>query len=215
MVAQMDRRELDATLGTEHHFAYPSEGLVRCGHWWKLRTCYQYGMRPLLQPVAPSIDDPIELLRACHDKVRRFAGLALRLRDHLAAKGADDQAQEAAKSILRYFDMAAPLHHEDEDLDLFPALRALGDAVLTASIDELEAEHDSLGHLWRALRPWLTATATGQACETPVEVDEFATAYPRHAGREEAEIYPAAAGLSASQLRQISDAMVRRRTPAD
>lgn len=170
-------------------------------------------MRPLLQPVAPSIDDPIELLQACHDKVRRFAGLTLRLRAHLAAQGPDEQAQEAARSILRYFDLAAPLHHEDEDVDLFPALRTLGQAELDASIDALQAQHDSLGHLWQALRPWLNATVAGKACAAPAEVDDFAVSYPAHAAREEAEIYPAAAQLSAIQLRQISDAMVRRRMP--
>lgn len=170
-------------------------------------------MRPLLQPVAPSIDDPIELLQACHDKVRRFAGLTLRLRAHVAERGPDAQAQEAARSILRYFDMAAPLHHDDEDRDLFPALRSLAQPELTNCIDELQAQHESLGHLWQALRPWLSATAEGQACPPPAEVDEFAVAYPAHAAREEAEIYPAAAQLSAAQLRQISDAMVRRRTP--
>ena len=169
-------------------------------------------MRPLLQPVAPSIDDPIELLQACHDKVRRFAGLTLRLRAHLAERGPDDQAQEAARSILRYFDMAAPLHHDDEDLDLFPALRALGQPALTAHICELQAQHESLGLLWQALRPWLNATAAGQACEPPSEVDEFAMVYTAHAAREEAEVYPAATQLSSAQLRLISDAMVRRRT---
>ena len=170
-------------------------------------------MRPLLQPVAPSIDDPIELLQACHDKVRRFAGLTLRLRAHVAERGPDAQAQEAARSILRYFDMAAPLHHDDEDRDLFPALRSLAQPELTNCIDELQAQHESLGHLWHALRPWLNATAEGQACPPPAEVDEFAAAYPAHAAREEAEIYPAAAQVSAAQLRQLSDAMVRRRTP--
>ena len=168
--------------------------------------------RPLLQPVAPTIANPIELLQACHDKVRRFAGLTLRLRTHLAEHGPDAQAQEAATSILRYFDMAAPLHHDDEDLDLFPALRALGQADLNASISELEAQHEPLGQLWQALRPWLTATAAGQPCEVPSEADDFAVAYPAHAAREETEIYPAAAHLSAAQLRHISDAMVKRRT---
>lgn len=170
-------------------------------------------MRPLLQPVAPSIDDPIELLQACHDKVRRFAGLALRLRAHLTERGPDEQAQDAARSILRYFDVAAPLHHDDEDCDLFPALRTLNQPELTKRIGELEAEHESLGQLWQAVRPWLTATAQGQACTPPVEIDQFALTYPAHAAREEAEIYPAAAQLSAAQRRQISDAMVRRRTP--
>lgn len=169
-------------------------------------------MRPLLQPVAPSIDDPIELLQACHDKVRRFAGLTLRLRTHLAERGADAQAQEAARSILRYFDMAAPLHHDDEDLDLFPALKSLMQPSLTACIDEVASEHVTLGHLWQALRPWLLATAAGQSYAAPEEVDDFAHSYPAHAQREESQIYPAAAQLSAEQLQTISAAMVARRT---
>ena len=176
------------------------------------QTCYQCDMRLPLQPVAPSIDDPIELLQACHDKVRRFAGLTVRLRAHLADRGADDQAQEAAKSILRYFDLAAPLHHEDEDMDLFPALRALGHTDLNARIDELQAQHDSLGRLWQALRPWLMAVSAGQTHEIPAEADDFAIAYPTHAAREESEIYPAASQLSAATVQRISEAMVRRRT---
>lgn len=169
-------------------------------------------MRPLLQPVAPSIDDPIELLQACHDKVRRFAGLTLRLRAHLAERGPDDQAQEAARSILRYFDMAAPLHHDDEDLDLFPALKSLMQPSLSACIDEVASEHDTLGHMWQALRPWLLATAAGQRYAAPEEIDDFARSYPAHAQREEDHIYPAATQLSAEQLQTISAAMVARRT---
>lgn len=169
-------------------------------------------LRPLLQPVAPSIDDPMELLRACHDKVRRFAGLTLRLREHLSRSGPDAQAQEAAQSILRYFDIAAPLHHQDEDENLFPALKSLMQPPLTACIDEVAAEHDSLGHLWQALQPWLRATAAGQPREAPAEIDDFARCYPAHAQREEDQIYPAAAQLSAEQRQAISVAMVARRT---
>ena len=169
-------------------------------------------MRPPLQPVAPSIDDPIELLQACHDKVRHFAALSLRLRNHLAKQGIDTQAQEAATSILRYFDLAAPLHHDDEEQDLFPALRTLGSAKLCARIDQVESEHEDLNRLWQVVRPWLHAIASGHACDAPTEVEIFATSYPAHADREEADIYPAAAALQAIQVKLISEAMVMRRT---
>ena len=179
-------------------------------------------MKPLLQPVAPSIDDPLELLRACHDKVRRFATLALKLRSHLdglvhpvsGEHHVDAQAQEAAQSILRYFEMAAPLHHDDEDLNLFPALRALGQSRLTQAIDSLEAEHHSLGHLWQAVTPWLRAVAAGQVHAPPDELATFAHRYIAHAQREEDEVYPAADQLSAQTLTEISAAMVARRTRA-
>lgn len=162
--------------------------------------------------MAPRIDDPIELLLACHDKVRRFATLALKLRDHLTQVGPDPQAQEAAQSILRYFEMAAPLHHQDEELDLFPALRTLKQSALTASIDTLDAEHAELGALWGALQPWLRDTVAGRPTGTPPEVDDFARRYTAHAQREEVEVYPSAAQLTPEQVQRISAAMVARRT---
>lgn len=176
--------------------------------------------RTLLQPVAPAIDDPMALLLACHDKVRRFAHLSLRLRDHLAQRAdrhppadqVDAQAREAAQSILRYFEIAAPLHHEDEDRDLYPALRALQDPDLTARVDAVEAEHTELGQLWQAVAPWLRATTNGEALPPPPELDRFATRYPAHAQREEDEVYPAASRLSSQTLQTISAAMVARRT---
>lgn len=169
-------------------------------------------MRPLLQPVAPRIDDPIELLLACHEKVRRFAGLTVKLRDHLASKGPDSQAQEAAQSILRYFNIAAPLHHDDEEQDLFPALRQLGHKGLNVSMAELEAEHTELAMLWQSLAPWLEATSHGTPHAPPATVDVFALRYPAHAQREEDEVYPFASQLAPTQIRQISAAMVARRT---
>jgi len=169
-------------------------------------------MRPTLQPVAPSIDDPIELLMACHDKVRRFAGLALRLRGHLAAKGPDKQAQEAAQSILRYFNIAAPLHHDDEEVDLFPALRQLAIGELDQHVAQLEAEHTELAVLWQSLQAWLRATAEGHPHPAPDTVEAFAHRYQAHAQREEDLVYPFAARLTATQIGGISAAMVARRT---
>lgn len=149
---------------------------------------------------------------ACHDKVRRFAGLALRLRDHLAAKGPDQQAQEAAQSILRYFNIAAPLHHDDEEMDLFPALRQLTIGELDQHMAQLEAEHTELAALWQSLQAWLTATAEGQAHPAPDTVEAFAQRYQAHAQREEDEVYPFASRLAAEQIGHISAAMVARRT---
>lgn len=160
----------------------------------------------------PRIDDPIEMLRACHEKVRRFATLAQRLRDHVAVQGADEQARSAAQAVLRYFDTAAVLHHEDEERDLFPALREAGDARLVQAIDELHAEHEVLARSWQGVRDWLQAVEAGEAAQAPPQLDVFAQAYRRHADCEEAEIYPHAGLLDAGRTRAICDAMVARRT---
>lgn len=169
--------------------------------------------RPLPQPVAPRIDDPMALLRACHEKVDRFTRLAQRLRDHVQAHGADAQAQEAATAVLRYFTLAAPLHHADEDENLFTALRALGRPQLNAHIDALQQEHDTLGSLWRAIQPWLAHIASGQNDRpAPPEVDTFAERYRAHAQQEEALVYPHATDLDAATLHALAEAMVARRS---
>lgn len=165
------------------------------------------------------------LLLACHDKVRRFAGLLLRLQQHTAVHGRDAQAQDAARSVLRYFELAAPLHHADEDEDLYPALLALGDADATARIQALSDEHAELTALWLRLAPWLrqlaadvdvarTFDAEGarMAAEAGDTASTFAARCLAHAEAEEGEVYPLAARLSADTLARIAQAMVARRT---
>lgn len=168
-------------------------------------------MRPL--PVQPRIDDPMALLRACHDKVRQFTRLAQRLHAHVQAHGADAQAREAAQAVLRYFNQAAPLHHDDEDVDLFIALGALGDAALDARMVALSAEHDALLALWQGLSPWLLALTQGQLPPAPwPDVDAFAERYRAHAHLEETEVYPHAERLAPATLVQLAAAMSARRT---
>jgi len=165
------------------------------------------------EPVSPRIDDPMALLLACHDKVRRFSSLLLRLRDHVLQHGADGQARDAAQSILRYFDLAAPLHHADEDADLYPALLALGDAAVTQRILALSAEHEAQEAQWRELSAWLRPLAAGEPrADTPhALIDAFASHQTAHADAEERDVYPAARRLSSELLARIARAMVARR----
>ena len=71
---------------------------------------------------SPSWDDPLEMLQACHERIEAQLALLARLRTHLAEHGVDQAAQEAIAGIQRYFTLAAPLHHQDEEEDLFPAM---------------------------------------------------------------------------------------------
>ncbi|HET8870213.1 hemerythrin domain-containing protein [Aquabacterium sp.] len=165
----------------------------------------------LLHSPPPSFDDPLEMLQACHGKVRHFAGLTVRLAQHLSEHGADRQARDAAQSVLRYFDVAAPLHHADEDDDLYPALLALDDAELTQAISRLTAEHTELGRLWQAVRVWLQQVHEGQASLPPVELTAFAQRYPQHALDEETLVYPHAKRLRPELLVELGKSMAQRR----
>lgn len=137
---------------------------------------------------AAGFDQPLQLWLACHDRVRRMASLLERLHEHMRGKGADDAAQVTAASIRRYFDEAAPRHHEDEEVDLFPLLRRLlparapqDRAAVVAALDRLQAEHADLGRLWQQVRAVLVAIEAGQpASLDPDLVQRFASGYRAH-----------------------------------
>lgn len=162
---------------------------------------------------AASFDEPVALLMACHERVRHYAGLVRKLAAHVRENGADKQARTAAAAILRYFDVAAPLHHQDEDDDLFPLLSARGDAVLRERIAAVTAEHAELGALWQQVRACLTEIAEGREADLSQELaDTFARRYPAHAGIEDDLIYPQAEKLlSAAELAELGQRMATRR----
>ena len=157
-------------------------------------------------------EQPFELLYACHDKVRRFSALAGALSTHVSANGVDSEARTAASNILRYFELALPNHHADEEEDIFPALRALADSTLNAAIDAILDEHCTLARLWQQVRPWLNQIADGRRPDaTPLALANFVTAYPAHAAREEREIFPALNRLAPAEVERLAARMRARR----
>ena len=83
----------------------------------------QPGSVPGLRSPGVGFEQPFEMLDACHDRGRRTLELMGKLQTHLQTHGCDDSARQAARDVQRYFDIAAPLHHQDEELHIFPALR--------------------------------------------------------------------------------------------
>lgn len=166
---------------------------------------------------AAGFEVPLEMLAACHQRVQSQCTTLLRLVPHLAARGADRQAQEAAAAVMRYFDSSARHHHEDEEVDLFPALldsMAGSDAVcLRETIAALCADHRVLEARWRTLRRALEQVAGGAAATLSADdVQAFVDLYERHIAREEAELLPMAARLLAdTELDRIGLAMRARR----
>lgn len=160
-------------------------------------------------------DDPIAILLACHEKVRHFCDTLHRLVEHVPQHGADEQAKEAAQGVLRYFDSAAPRHHEDEEIDLFPKLRAAANVhpQMRDTLAELSAEHCYLEAAWQRTKVALEALLDGQPGQfNSANVTLFATRYVEHAMREERDVFPYATQLlSAEELADIAHAMVNRR----
>lgn len=165
---------------------------------------------------APSFDDPLALLRACHDRILGQCLTLERLQQHLPGHGCDADAQQAARAILRYFDIAGRHHHDDEEQDLFPAMLASGDAEAARLIGGLLAEHQQMEAAWQALRPQLAGIAAGETAALDTQAAlRFMDAYRNHIAQENPHLLPLAARLlNAAQLANIGKHMAQRRNAA-
>ena len=165
---------------------------------------------------AAGLDQPFEMLHACHERIERSLQLLQRLRAHVAQHGADTQARQAARDVLRYFDLAAPQHHLDEERHVLPALAASGDAQLAALGERLHQDHRAMEAAWSAARPLLLALAEGTLEHFDAAQEQllagFAALHAAHLQAEEQAAFPAAtARLDAAALRAMSQDMARRR----
>ncbi|HEX8956213.1 MAG TPA: hemerythrin domain-containing protein, partial [Burkholderiaceae bacterium] len=110
---------------------------------------------------APDFDQPIAVLKHCHDKIRKNLQTLQKLPAHLQEHGADDDAQKAAAGILRYFREAAPNHHADEEQDLLPMLQNTAKEADKRLLDALQPqildEHKQMDLIWVKLENQLDA----------------------------------------------------------
>jgi hemerythrin-like domain-containing protein len=167
-------------------------------------------------PAAPTFDHPLEMLHACHDRILRQCNLLKKLASHLDSEGYDEQAGQAAQTILRYFDTAGQFHHLDEEEDLFPALRmsAGPDATNVGSLlERLMSEHVGMLAAWNALRPILLEISAGvQALLPAMLTEDFIGRYTNHIAIEERDLLPTAARLlNPQQTALIGKRMAERR----
>lgn len=169
---------------------------------------------------AVGFDQPFEMLEACHERVQRSLALLARLTEHVDAHGHDAKSRSAAHDVLRYFDLAAPHHHEDEERHVFPRLLAQGDAALVQAVQRLRDEHVRMGELWARLRPVLQAwSGEGASGAVPAsfraDAQAFGALYAGHIPIEEGLVFPAArAQLDEGGLHAMGDEMRVRRGAA-
>lgn len=170
-----------------------------------------------LLPHSPGLETPLEMLVACHERLQSQLATLARLAAWLPEHGADRQAQQAAANVMRYFDLAAVKHHQDEEDDLFPVLRARvddeGREDLASLVDWILADHQRLFAAWAAMRARLEPISRGEPADLPAdEVERFAECYRRHIGREEGELLPFARKfLTEQDIVSLSATMTARR----
>ena len=166
---------------------------------------------------AVGFDQPFEMLLACHDRVQRSLALLTKLIAHVEQHGHDEQSRSAAADVLRYFELAAPRHHEDEERHVFPPLLAHGSLVLRTAVRALQDDHQRMDALWTGLRPVLTGwSGPGAQGRVDARLREDATRfralYLKHIETEEGLVYPAARKfMPADALHTMSQDMQARR----
>jgi pyridoxamine 5'-phosphate oxidase len=166
---------------------------------------------------APGFDQPVAVLRHCHERIRKQLRTLDRLSAHLTHNDADVDAQQAAAAVLRYFEKSAPQHHADEEDDLLPMLRTAAsgaDATLLQSlIPQIETEHEVMDATWLRIAPHLRLLAEGKPSLLPADlVGPFTAMYRTHMELEESQVAPMALRLfSAEQMASLGDAMRSRR----
>lgn len=162
---------------------------------------------------APSFDEPLDMLYACHDKVRHFCKQLDALPGYITEHGHSHAVLNTIAGIVRYFEIAGPAHHQDEEGELFPLIVARQpDAA--AKIEQLLAEHGYLHARWNAIHEQLQAFGRGELAELDTAaIAEFTRLYREHAQREEDWLFPVAGQLiSEDELRDAGKRMAARRT---
>lgn len=143
----------------------------------------------------PAPDDVVGALMACHEKIRSFSALALRL---ATLEAAPSDVASAAEAVARYFRVALPLHVADEDLSIAPRLvGAITEARVLDAIEVMKAEHVTIESTLESLLPrWESLAREPSAIEgirsaLAADAAELSKRFDAHLEAEERLIFPA------------------------
>lgn len=163
--------------------------------------------------LAPSFDDPLGMLEACHERILRHCDLLGHVARAVMAGPLDEQVRTAAAAVLRYFSTAGLDHHADEERDLFPLLTERAPA-LDRLILRLREEHRAMNARWAALEPCLRAPDTiADPATFHTDAEAFRRLYRAHVELENTQLLPRVRMLlTTPECAALGRAMARRRT---
>ena len=148
---------------------------------------------PGAKPPGPRADDGfVDLLLACHARIRRYAAAAVALAE---GREADPRREaETARAVARYFREGLPLHAADEDEALVPTV-AGRDPELDAALAVMGRQHREHRPMLAALLAALDALAAapGQAAAREAlraVAEPLQAELEAHLAHEEAAILP-------------------------
>ncbi len=162
-------------------------------------------------------NDPFAMFAHCHQRIRMQCANLEALAQDFARHHADDTARKRASMIVRFFDIEAHEHHEDEDLVFFPTLLELDiDAAekndLIALLDMLSKDHKTLSAAWDRLRDALLKIVEGKSDWANADVTTFVTLHQHHMHSEDSSVFPFARRyIRGEALHELHRAIVVRR----
>jgi hemerythrin-like domain-containing protein len=166
--------------------------------------------------------EPIGLLTDCHRRIERFLSVIEKLATEVHGARLSPEQRLSLSGALQYFRDAAPKHTADEELSLFPRLRAAGGtdvAAALAEIDRLENDHvradrlhrevDDLGGAW--LRNGTLPAESSQRLRQLAE--RLATMSSAHIELEDQRVFPLAERILGPEEKQAigREMAIRRR----
>lgn len=178
---------------------------------------------PGLHSPAAGFDQPFAMLAACHERVQRSLDLLARLLAHLQARaaqglGTDADARSAASDVARYFNLAAPQHHQDEERHVIPWLLAHGQPDGVQAARQMLADHRVIEAVWARIAPALADLQAGQAINLAAlqaDAQAFIAVHAGHIALENGTAFPAVqAALGAAATSAMGAEMAARRRPA-
>jgi iron-sulfur cluster repair protein YtfE (RIC family) len=146
-------------------------------------------------PSQPKTEDAVDLLIGCHQRIRHFTGVAVKLAH---AQGATpEEVVQAASGVHRYYTISLPLHEADEEETMRPRLSAVGDEKLCHALLAMTDQHLAIDELLERLLPLLVMVqnnpqtihmAGSEMCSITKALHEIFNA---HLELEEEVIFPA------------------------
>lgn len=168
---------------------------------------------PLFE-AAPTFDDPLGMLRACHRRIERALDVLERVSELEARGPLDASAREALRRTLSYFAIGVPRHAQDEEESLFPRLAASGGVIAHlehdhAELDRMHQEVDALGQELLAAGRFADPASRERSQALASSLREV---YTQHIRVEDEELFPLAARLvGAPELEAMGAEMAARR----
>lgn len=168
-----------------------------------------------------ALPTPIEMLLACHARIRHFMQLSRTLAT--AEDAPLPEISDAATAVFRYFSLALPLHEADENESLFPRLHAAlpEGALVREAAETMVEQHKAINELVAELLFLCSSLDRnpGRFFALARRLEHVTCAleqiFAAHLGLEETVVFPALQKLlSAEQFEEMLQEMnERRRVP--